>query len=147
VNAVVDIAVDKRPVGGNNYIYLDARKTGTSNYRARVTVAPNGTLTLALVRVASNVETTLNSVATGLTYVAGTTMKVRLSLTGTNPTTLNAKIWPATSAEPASPTVTASDSTADRQAPGGIGLGSFLSGSATNAPITLSVDNLSVVAG
>ena len=94
VDAVVDIAVDKRPVGGNNYIYLDARKSGTSNYRARVTVAPSGALTLALVRVASNVETTLNSVSTGLTYVAGTTMKVRLSLIGTSPTALSARSGP-----------------------------------------------------
>ena len=147
VNAVVDIALDKRPVAGNGYIYLDARKSGTSGYRARLTVAPNGVLTLALVRVSSNVETTLSTIGTGLTYVAGTTMKARLSLTGTSPTTLSAKVWPATSSEPTAWTLTASDSTPERQAPGGVGLGSFLSGAATNAPITLSVDNLSVVAG
>jgi hypothetical protein len=147
VNAVVDMAMDKRPAGGSGYFFLDGRKSGTSGYRAKVTVATSGALTLSLVRVTNNAETALASQATGLTYTAGTTMRVRLSLTGTSPTTLRAKLWPATGAEPAAWTVNATDSTAERQNPAGIGLASYLSGAATNAPIVLSVDNLSVVAG
>jgi PKD repeat protein len=147
VNIVVDVAMDKRPAGGSGYIYLDGRRSGTSGYRTRVTVATTGAVTLSLVRVTNNAETTLSTIGAGLTYAAGTTMKVRLSLTGSAPTTLQSKVWPATGTEPTAWTLTASDSTAERQGPGGIGLAGYLSGAATNGPIVLSVDNLSVVAG
>lgn len=147
VNAVVDMAMDKRPAGGSGYFSLDARKIGNSTYRAIVVVNTSGGIALNLVRVINNAPTTLATVATPLTYVAGSSLKVRLSLTGTNPTTLSGRVWAATATEPGAWTAQATDPTAELQLPGGIGLAGYLSGAATNGPIVLSVDNLSVVAG
>ncbi|MCZ2858120.1 hypothetical protein, partial [Blastococcus sp. VKM Ac-2987] len=49
-------------------------------------------------------------------------------------TELALSVWAAGSAEPATPTLTRTDSTASLQAPGGVSLGGYLSGSAT-APV------------
>ncbi|MGB3411602.1 MAG: hypothetical protein WBA45_10415, partial [Microthrixaceae bacterium] len=64
---------------------------------------------------------------------------------GTSPTTLTAKIWDLSQAEPALPQLTTTDSTAALQGPGGIGLDNFLSGSATNAPNNVIYDNMTLL--
>jgi hypothetical protein len=74
----------------------------------------------------------------------GDTLQIKLQVIGTNPTTLNAKIWKTGTTEPAAWTVTATDSTDVLQAPGSIGLMTYLSGSATNAPLTATFDDLTV---
>jgi hypothetical protein len=48
-------------------------------------------------------------------------------------------------AEPAAWTASITDSTAAQQGAGAIGLGTYLSGSATNAPVVASFDNLLAV--
>lgn len=63
-------------------------------------------------------------------------------MTGVSPTTIRAKAWAAGASEPSAWTVSSTDSTGALQAPGGIGVLTYLSSSATNAPITLSVDDL-----
>ncbi len=57
------------------------------------------------------------------------------------PTTLRAKLWRAGTTEPAGWQLTATDSTASLQAAGAIGFESYISASATNAPVTVSLDN------
>ncbi|MBN1098038.1 hypothetical protein JKP76_19675 [Blastococcus sp. TML/C7B] len=69
---------------------------------------------------------------------------MRLQVVGTAPTTVRVKVWPAGSAEPTEWQRTATDSTAALQAPGGVGLTTYLSGSATNAPVALRMDDLAV---
>ena len=71
-------------------------------------------------------------------------MVIRLSLTGTAPTALSAKVWRASAAEPAAWQVNASDSTPALQGAGGTGLVGYLSGSSTNFPVVLRLDTLSV---
>lgn len=60
-------------------------------------------------------------------------------------TTLRAKVWVRSTAEPSAWTVTTSDANAVLTGAGGVALSGYLSGSVTNAPITLSLDNLSAV--
>ena len=67
-------------------------------------------------------------------------MNIRLQVVGTSPTNLKAKVWKSTAAEPGSWTLAASDSTSELQAAGAAGLYSFLSGSATNAPVVITYD-------
>jgi len=75
----------------------------------------------------------------GVVVAAGDALSLRVQAVGGGTTTLNGKVWKANTAEPTAWTTTTTDSTASLQSPGAVGLYAFLSGSATNSPITLSV--------
>ena len=103
----------------------------------------NGTTSVLVERVsAANVETNLSSdvVVPGLSYTAGTLLRMRVLVTGTSPTTVRAKVWKVGSAEPAWQ-VSATDTTAGYQAAGQIGFVHYLSSGAASA-ITVSMDAL-----
>jgi PKD repeat protein len=85
---------------------------------------------------------TVNLAIPGGTYTPGLVVHLRLMVTGTGTTALSGKAWFGAAAEPADWQVTASDSTASLQRPGGVGVHAYVSSSATNTPTTLSVDNL-----
>lgn len=76
-------------------------------------------------------------------YTVGSTLNIRVQATGTSPTTLRAKAWKSTQAEPASWQVSTTDSTAGLQAAGGVGVATFLSSTSTVFP-TVSLDDLVV---
>ena len=78
----------------------------------------------------------------GLAYAAGDRLNVRLQTIGTSPTTLNLKVWKVGTPEPAAWQRTATDSTSALQGAGGIGLRAYLSSSATNAPVVVTIDDL-----
>ena len=82
----------------------------------------------------------------GLTYAPGDVLRLRVKASGTGPTTLSAKVWKAGTAEPATAQLSVTDSTAALQSAGGYGIEGYLSGSATNAPVVISVDNLLITA-
>ena len=77
----------------------------------------------------------------GVTYTAAMPLKVRLQVTGTAPTTIRVKVWPASGTEPTSWFETTTDTTA-LQSTGTIALTSYLSSSATNAPLIARFTNL-----
>ncbi|MDH2428942.1 LamG-like jellyroll fold domain-containing protein [Sphaerisporangium sp. TRM90804] len=139
---------DKAATGNGVYVWNVGRAvSGAGDYRARVRLLAGGGVGLLVSRTdAANTETALvgEQTVSGLTYTAGTALKLRLAVTGTSPTTVAAKVWAAAGAEPASWQVSATDSTADLQVAGGAGFGTFLSGSATNAPVTVTVDDYGV---
>jgi len=101
---------------------------------------------------AGAVETTLTSqVVTAVVPALTDTLRLRLQVSGNGlpmgtgaVTTLRAKVWKTSATEPAAWLLTATDGTAGLQGAGGVGVWAYLSGSATNAPVTASVDNLSV---
>ena len=109
--------------------------------------ASNGALTLYLTKVISNAETTLTSVNLGsaFNYTTGATLNIRVQAVGTSPTTLRAKAWKTTQTEPTTWQVTTSDSSSGLQAAGGVGLATYLATTATNQPVVVSFDDLSVV--
>ncbi|MBO4275807.1 PKD domain-containing protein, partial [Microbispora triticiradicis] len=140
------VTTDKPGTGNGVYIWAIGRSvSGQGDYRARVRLLSSNGIGLLVSRTDSaNAETALGSEQTvaGLTYSAGTVLKVRLQVTGTSPTTIQAKVWRAADAEPGAWQLTATDSTAGLQAAGGVGFGTFLSGTATNAPVVTTVDDL-----
>ncbi|NTW41636.1 MAG: PKD domain-containing protein, partial [Cellulomonadaceae bacterium] len=135
------VGVDKPQTGSGTYISVVGRRVGTAEYAARLKVLATGVVNLAVTRSG----TALQSTDLPGTYVPGTRLEVRLEVTGTDPTTLRAKVWPAGGTEPAAWQVSASDATAGLQAAGGVGVVSYLSGASTNAPMTVSVDDLVAV--
>lgn len=147
-DAVVDVSTDKLATGGGLYLTVAGRAiAGVGEYSAKIKFRPDGKPSLRLLRTASTgAETILqnDTLSGALTYAPGQKLRVRIQVTGTSPTTVRAKMWRATDAEPAAWLLTATDATAAFQAPGGVGLITFLSGSATNAPMLLTFDDLLV---
>jgi PKD repeat protein len=138
------VSADKVGTGNGAYFWLAGRRiAGAGEYRARIRLRPSGVVSLQLSRTdAANAETAIGTelAVAGLTYAPGTVLKVKVLATGTAPTTLKAKVWAADAAEP-DWQVTGTDTTAALQAVGGVGFRTYLSGSSTNAPITLTIDD------
>ena len=143
VDVSLKLAQDKLANAGS-YLSLLARTADTAAYSAKVKIAANGSLVLYLVRGVGGVDTTLASTIPPSTYIVGQQLQVRLQATGSAPTTLRAKVWPVGSAEPGSWQVTATDSTAALQSPGGVGVMTYLAGSNTNLPVLATFDDLLV---
>jgi PKD repeat protein len=152
-NTEVDttFTTDKVATGtGGQYIYIEGRRVSTNNeYNARVRITSANTVAVEIAKLSGSATVVVvkaETVLSGVTYTPGMQLKVRFQVTGTSPTTLQLKVWPATSAEPSAWTLTATDSTAGLQTAGGVGLTTYLSGSTTNAPTTVMFNSFSAQA-
>ncbi|CAD5991104.1 conserved exported protein of unknown function [Agreia sp. COWG] len=144
-NSFATFALDKLADGGGTFFSLAGRQISSGNdYRAKIKVAANGALTLTLGKTVATAETALKAVNLTGSYVAGTEYRVRTEVTGTNPTTVRAKVWAVTQTEPAAWQATADDTTAALQSAGTVGVMTYLSGSSSNFPLVTSIDDLSV---
>lgn len=146
-DAQVAFSIDKAPTGGGFYVYLASRHIGNSDYRLKIQVPASGVATLTLVKVVNNTETVITTKAiAGLTVAVGDVVRLKLRVTGSGTTTLSGKAWKVGTTEPATWPLTGTDTQAELQAAGGIGLKAYLSGSSSNAPVTASFGNLLVQA-
>jgi PKD repeat protein len=140
------LALSATPAGGPVYVTVAGRRPSSGNeYSTQLILNADKTVSMLLLRIAGGSQTAVRSAVrvAGLTYVAGAQLDVRLQVTGTNPTQLRARAWLDTATEPTTWPVTATDSTAALQQPGGVGLTASLSSAVTNAPIVASVSRLS----
>ncbi len=140
-DAVVEVQVssDVASAGGTASASINGRLVGTQSYAARVRFEPGGVLRMYLLR---------NEVALGMhlgTWSPGQAFTARVSVTGTSPTQLAAKVWPTAGSEPTGWQLTATDSTAGLQQAGMVTLKSSLSASSTVAVQRLLYDDLRVV--
>jgi PKD repeat protein len=126
------------PSGGSLFWSLIGRSAGGNDYRARLLVAPGGSVRLALQRGTTTLQ---EVVLRGVTYSTGDALQVRLEAVGTAPTTLRARAWKVGSAEPTTWQVAATDSTSGLQAAGAVGFVVYLGSGAAN-PVTVAVDDL-----
>ncbi len=144
VDAQVVVSLDKAPAGGATVVGLVGRQVGSAFYQARLRITPDGVVRLELVNGSTAVLAWQN-LADG-PYTAGRQYTIRMIATGTSPTTLRAKAWPTGTTEPASWQLSTTDATAGLQSAGSVGLESYLSGSASNAPVTVRFDGLRAIA-
>ena len=86
-------------------------------------------------------------VVTGVTATPGVPLRMRAQATGTAPTTIRVRVWPASATEPSTWQVTRTNSEPVLQSPGSVGLMGYVSGTATNAPVTFSFDNFEIRRG
>jgi PKD repeat protein len=139
------VALDKAATGGGVYVSVIGRRVGTTgDYRAKLRFLGDGRVSVGAYRSASGTDTQIGTVpfVPDVTYAAGDQLRVRVAVTGVSPTTVRIKVWRAGTPEPATWLVDRTDSTAGLQAPGGIGLLSYLSGTSTNAPLFTRFDDL-----
>ncbi len=124
-------------------VALVGRGNATNAYRGKLALSSTGTLTAYLTRVVAGAETTVaQTPVTGLTYASGETLHLRLQVIGSGSTALQFKVWKGSDPEPASWRLSTTDTTAALQSAGGIGVWTYLSSAATNAPVTVTVDNV-----
>ena len=142
-----DVSMDKAATGGGQYFSAIGRNvSGVGFYSAKVRVLSTGAVQVYLLKTVGGTETIFsNQTVSGLTYVAGDTLKVRLQVIGNGTTALKVKLW-STGGEPTAATLSTSDTTAGLQAAGSVGVSTYVSGSSTNLPIVYSFDNLVVPA-
>ncbi|MFT4297059.1 MAG: PKD domain-containing protein [Micropruina sp.] len=142
-----DVSMDKAATGGGQYFSAIGRNVaGAGSYSAKVRVLSTGAVQLYLVKTVSGTETVLSSqTVPGLTYAAGSTLKIRLQVTGSGTTALKVKLWSAGN-EPTAWSLSSTDSTASLQAAGGVGIYGYVSGTSTDLPVLFSFDNLVVPA-
>jgi len=144
VDASVVTDVSKTATGGGQLAAVEVRRADSSNqYRGRVRRLADGTVGVRIERLVGGRETGLTSevVVSGLSGAPGTPIAMRLQAVGANPTALRFRAWDARQTEPQQWQRTASDSSAALQVAGKVGLRTFLSSTATNAPLTTSYDN------
>ncbi len=138
----VSVAADQVATGGAATATVIGRQVGASTYSARLRFENGGAVRLYLLRD----EVALGSyLMPGATYTPGTVLTVSFSVTGTDPTTLAAKVWKSTDTEPVTWQVTATDTTAGMQTPGTIGLTNTVSAASTLPTTTFTWDDLTVV--
>lgn len=137
------MSLDKLADGGGAYLTTYGRRISTTaDYRARVLVKSTGSASIyvAALKGSSTVVSLSSTVTAAGTVTPGSPIHVRLQVTGTSPTTVRAKLWLGSAAEPTAWTVTGTaDSYADLQVPGSVGANAYLSGSSTNAPLAVSL--------
>ncbi|MEL4318547.1 PKD domain-containing protein [Leifsonia sp. YIM 134122] len=142
------ISPDKRPTVGDMTILAFGRRiVGVGAYKARITARPNGDVAMALVRESpAGTDAIVASTLTvpGLTYVGGDALLVRLQVTGTSPTTVQAKVWKSGTTEPAGWVRSVTDATPSLQTAGSTGVSTYLSGSSTSAPVVFRIDDVIV---
>jgi PKD repeat protein len=141
VDAATTFATTTAPTGGGVYETLVVRRRNGADYGARLVLSASGAVQVAIFRDGTALKTVG---VTGWTAPAGTRVRVRVQATGTSPTALRARVWRVGTTEPSAWTVTTNDSTAALQGPGAVGVRSYLSSSATAAPLVTTVDDLVV---
>ena len=136
--------LEQAATGGGVYLAVSPRSTATGEYRPRIRVLSTGAVQIGATTVVNGTETALGAMTTvsGLTYTAGTKLRIRAQATGVTPTTLRARVWIEGTAEPAGWQFSTTDSTAGLQTPGSVGVSVYVSSSATNAPVIVGIDDL-----
>ena len=142
VEASVLFSSNVASAGGAASVTLVGRRVGSSWYAARARLEPGGVMRMYLLRD----ETSLGTYVLPGTYVVGQQLNVKVSVTGTGPTTVRAKMWLAGGPEPTTWQATGTDSTPALQVPGSVTLRPNVSASSTIASTVLRFDDLRVVA-
>jgi hypothetical protein len=140
----VTLAASRTPTGGGLYVSVAGRRVaGVGQYQAKVRWLAGGAVAVSLSRLDTGwAETVLAPEATlvGVRGTAGRQVRVRVQVEGSAPTTVRAKVWQATASEPTAWTRVATDTAANWQGAGGVGLGGYLSRS--SVPLSLRVDDV-----
>ena len=144
-DVLTDVAPSVIANGGGAYYSVITRQVGSVAYSARLWYRAANDVRLQLL---SGSTVLVSQKVDGLTAAAADALHLR-AVAGApvdGVTALSAKVWAGSAAEPADWQVTASDANAALQAPGGVGLSGYVSGSATNGPVTFTVSSFDAIA-
>lgn len=149
VDLNVRVKTSLGPGDVNQYVYSSLRRQSDgSEYRGKLRLAPDGSVYLHATRVdAAGTETSLGSEVrvSGLSFQANGSLRMRMEVSGSSPTTIRLKAWVDGKQEPIDWRYTASDSTSSLQRAGAVGLRAYVSASSANPNVQISFDSLKVV--
>ncbi|MDM7832105.1 PKD domain-containing protein [Cellulomonas edaphi] len=134
------VALDRVP-DVTAYLTFTGRLVGSQDYSARIKVAPTGALQLQLFRAGVALS---GAVSPGFALSGGMRVHVRVQAEGTAPTALRARVWRDGTVEPTTWQAVATDATGGLQAPGGIRLSTYASGTTTGGALVSSFDDVLV---
>lgn len=140
-------SIDKLPGGASQIVYLVARHVASStHYLGRARLGTDGTIRLVAMSEVNGTQTQIGGEKTvvGVAPAVNKQFWLKARVVGTNPTTLQLRLWADGQAEPTGWQYTATDSTAALQGPGAVGLRSYLGRGATNAPVSVGYHELEV---
>ncbi len=143
----VRVAQEKPAEGGSQIAYVILRRVSNGyGYVARIRYGADGTVRIMPMKEVNNAQTELagEKNVPGATQTPGQFIWLRGRLNGTSPANFKLKAWVDGQTEPANWLVTVTDSTAELQAPGGVGLRGYLATNATNHPTSLQFDDFEV---
>jgi PKD repeat protein len=134
--------LDKAPNGGGLHLTVIGRNVaGAGDYRTKLLISATGGMTLIAEKAVAGTVTSLGSASVPLTFSVTDTYNVRVRVSGTAPATVQAKVWKVGTAEPATWQISRTDSDPVLQNAGSVIIVSYLSGSATIAPLQLRFDD------
>ena len=137
----VQFSLSAPPSDGHAYVGISARQSATQKYDTSVWMRNDGSVWL----LAEQTGTLLTSkILNGVTWTNGEVFNLKTRVTGSSPTTIEAKFWKEGSVEPTSWQLTTTDSTSGLQGEGYASLSLARSGSATQ-PTTVSFDSFRMV--
>lgn len=142
----LQVSFDKPATGTGTYVNLASRRTANNEVRLGLRLMSDNTVRLTTSTLVNGASTTLKEVLVpGMTYQAGEVLNLRFDVSGSGTTTVAGKVWKASDPEPASAQVTGTTSAASLQTAGSVSIQGYLAGSATNAPVVISVDDYLVM--
>ena len=144
-NVVGDVTIDKDASGSGTTAAFLLRQRASADYRAKLVFVEDGGLFLVASRVVDGQEKVIKTVKVKTTYAPGDILRLRATISSAKNATIKATVWHAGSKEPSAQLSTKDDTKALRQA-GSVGVWGYQAQSATNAPVTLDLDNLLVTA-
>jgi hypothetical protein len=142
LDLTVQVGVNKVATGAAQYVYLVLRRHGAEEYRAKLRMDTTGKTMLNFSRVLTG--TAEQDIATYLQVplTQGAPFLFRTLISGTNPTVLRAKAWAVGTTEPADWQLVVTDASPSLQSAGSIGVRGYVGGATSNAPVSMSFDNL-----
>jgi hypothetical protein len=143
----VSVSADAAGTGSGTYVYVAGRRVSATNrYDARLRwLSGNRWVAALTANLGSSTVTSLAAeVTVPGTFAPGTRLNLRLQVFGTAPTTVRVKAWAAGTTEPAAWLLERTNAHPALQAPGAIGMQTYLSTSSTTLPLTITFDDLTV---
>ena len=132
-SSTVQFASNVAPGSGGGYMGVVARYTTSGNYYlVNAWLRQDGSIWLVAQRGTTVLQT---AVINGMTYAGGDTFNLAVEVSGSGTTSLKAKLWKAGADAPAAWQLQTSDSAADLQGPGAVGIRASRPSSSTSTAV------------
>lgn len=130
--------------GGGVHLNLAVRASDSGAYRLKLRIASTGVVTASTAKLLGSTETLLTSRAVpDYIHSAGGRLHTRLqAVSDGGTTTLRAKVWPVGSDEPDAWLLVSTDAEAELQDAGSLRISAYLTGTSTNGPARITVDDI-----
>lgn len=130
--------------GGGVHLNLAVRASDSGAYRLKLRIASTGVVTASTAKLLGSTETLLTSRAVpDYVHSAGGRLHTRLqAVSEGGTTTLRAKVWPVGTDEPDAWLIVSTDAEAELQDAGSLRISAYLTGTSTNGPAKITVDDI-----